>query len=59
MTGGTDTEVTCEALPESLTVEQAHETMQVHLRCRTDSCLHRQAALAVLVDAERVKLAAR
>jgi len=54
-----DTEITREAEPESLTVEQAHAVMQAHLRCATDSCLHRQAALAVLTDAGRYVLAAQ
>jgi hypothetical protein len=54
-----DTEITGEAEPESLTVDLAHAVMQEHLRCATDSCRHRQAALVVLTDAGRYVLAAR
>ncbi len=49
----------CEAVPESLTVEQAHAVIQAHLRCATDSCRQRQAALTVLTDAGHYVLATR
>jgi hypothetical protein len=51
--------ITCQVVPEHLTVEQAHAVMQDHLRCATDSCRQRQAALAVLTDAGHYVLAER
>ena len=58
MTPSVETEIGCDAEPEFLTVEQAHAVMQAHLRCATDTCLYRQAALAVPTDAGRYVLAA-
>jgi hypothetical protein len=51
--------ITCEAVPENLTVEQSHAIVQAHLGCATDSCRQRQAALTVLTDAGHYVLAAR
>jgi hypothetical protein len=59
MTQAMNTEPACEAEPENLTIEQAHAVMQAHLRCATDSCPYRQAALAVLTDAGRYVLVAQ
>jgi len=41
-----------------LTVAQAHQLMREHLRCRTEDCHQREAALATLVDAGHYVLAA-
>jgi hypothetical protein len=41
-----------------MSVEQAHQAMQDHLRCPTTGCEHRQTALKVLVAAGHYALAA-
>lgn len=44
--------------PEQLSIDVAHELMQQHLRCATDRCTCRRAALDVLVGAGHYVLAA-
>ena len=39
----------CDVEPARPTVERAHEIMQRHLSCPTQTCPQRQAALKVLV----------
>jgi len=51
-----DPTVECAVAPEQPTVEQAHQIMQTHLRCRTAMCERRRAALAVLVATGRYVL---
>ena len=48
---------TCKPSSNALTVEQAHQVMQEHLRCLTADCPQRQAALAVLVQAGHYRVA--
>jgi hypothetical protein len=43
----------CDLTPQHLTVEQAHELMQVHLDCNTNICRQRRAALNLLVGEGR------
>jgi hypothetical protein len=47
----------CQPPPEQLSVDQAHQVMQEHLRCQSATCPQRQAALAVLVEAGHYRLA--
>ena len=49
---------TCQTLPQPLPVAEAHQVMQQHLRCLTDTCPSRRAAVAVLVGEGRYVLAA-
>ena len=48
----------CRQPGQPLSVDQAHQVMQQHLRCPTGSCPARRAALTVLTAAGRYTLAA-
>jgi hypothetical protein len=45
---------TCWMEPLDLTLQKAHQIMQMHRSCRTDECPRRRAALRVLVEAGRL-----
>jgi hypothetical protein len=47
------------ATTQQMSVELAHQTMQNHLACATDSCSQRREALRILVDEGRYTVAAR
>ncbi|MEV0684818.1 hypothetical protein AB0I35_13235 [Nocardia sp. NPDC050378] len=46
----------CHVAPRALTVQEAHDAMQVHLECDVKTCRVRRRARAKLVETKRMVL---
>lgn len=49
----------CTIDPGDLTLDQAHQAMQIHMCCTVDDCLVRRRARQILVDTGQMVLAHR